>query len=59
LAFTALFAFIYLSARFIARHFGREFTGLGCKAVYVAPLLPHLLCMDEMAYLSYDDNAHI
>jgi hypothetical protein len=39
LAFTALFAFFYLAAPFIARHFGREFTGFGSKAVYAAPLL--------------------
>jgi len=39
LGFIVLFALFYLAAPFIARRFGRTFSGIGTKAVYAAPLL--------------------
>jgi hypothetical protein len=39
IGFIALFVFLYLAAPFVARRFGRGFTGIGRKGTYAAPLL--------------------
>jgi hypothetical protein len=49
LGFIVLFAFFYLAAPFIARYFGRSFTGMGRHAVYAAPFLLFVLpCLAAM-----------